>query len=803
MALNWAWCLFAVGLFGSIRGDLQWWQSDIIYQIYPLSFKDSDGDGYGDLNGITEKLQYLKEMGVGAICLQYILKAPYVDMDSEVMDFTDVDPRLGTLEDFDRLINSSNDLGLKVILEFIPNHSSDQHPWFRKSVLGEDPYKDYYVWADGKHPRQKRAVPVYNSTENPTQTTVIQNSSFPTPVPDSRSSTKANEDNSVRRSFSSTLTPMMSSHTTVSPKNISPIANTSHNIDTTKNGEHSTVSLRNTSPIAHTSHNTDTTKNDGHTTTTTETTMKNTTAVTGYPPSASNSVTKTTTQETTTLTAASVINRTSAAMNNTHKSVTPIPRVNSTKAVNPNVPSKGTILPSRKEPSSPPNNWVSNTGGSAWQWHEQRRQYYLHQSTASRPDLNYRCPQLVQEMKEVLTFWLDRGVHGFRLTGVPLLFEDQSLRDEPPGDDSLSKEIPYNLTGYWNLIHTHTMDQPETFDMVTQWRQLMDDYNANKTDDINRVLIIDGQVTTKDLLLYYGNSTAPGAHLVVSCNFVCEHQVRNAAFVDLLIRWWLDSTPAVNQIAWMTGNQNVARVADHFSSELVDIMNTLLLLLPGVPFTYYGEEIGMRDTVISWDQTRDLKGYLVSPNNYHYFSRDPARTPFQWNSSTSAGFSTNGTTWLPVNENYKDLNQNTQSQVNNSHFKVYRALAKLRKRHVIQHGEFYSHVFSEYVFGFSRVLHEHPAVVAVINLGSYEKRVNLLQMKGTQKEMCLYTSSISADFPEPDHVRVESIVLPPMSTVVLTEECMDVSMTDAALVSALPSGLLLLLCTLGVISFIF
>lgn len=138
---------------------LEWWQNTIFYQIYPRSFKDSNGDGVGDIKGIISKLEHLKELGVGGTWLSPIFKSPMADFGYDIADFYDIDPTFGTIADVEELFRKANELGIKVILDFVPNHSSDQAEWFKKSVDRIDPYTDFYVWHSGKNVSGRRVPP--------------------------------------------------------------------------------------------------------------------------------------------------------------------------------------------------------------------------------------------------------------------------------------------------------------------------------------------------------------------------------------------------------------------------------------------------------------------------------------------------------------------------------------------------------------------------------------------------------------------------------------------------------------------
>ncbi|XP_055614294.1 maltase 2-like [Uranotaenia lowii] len=238
--MSWVW--FAVVAIGFCEANSDqkrdWWQDTVFYQIYPRSFMDSDGDGIGDLRGITWKLQHLADAGVEATWLSPIFRSPMVDFGYDIQDYTEIQPEYGTMADFEAMMGEANRLGIKIVLDFVPNHSSDQCEWFQKSVARDPEYENYYVWHDGR---------------------------------------------------------------------------------------------------------------------------KN--------------------------------------------------------------PAGGDPLP--------PNNWQSVFYGSAWTFHPQRGQFYLHQFTRQQPDLNFRNPAVVERMKQVMRFWLAKGVAGFRIDAVNHLFEVEDFRDEP------------------------------------------------------------------------------------------------------------------------------------------------------------------------------------------------------------------------------------------------------------------------------------------------------------------------------------------------------------------------------------
>jgi len=444
MRLQSAACLF-LAIVGFV-GATEWWESGNYYQIYPRSFRDSDGDGIGDLNGVTEKLQYLKDIGFTATWLSPIFKSPMVDFGYDISDFYTIQPEYGTMEDFERMIAKAKEVGIKIILDFVPNHSSTDNEWFTKSVDSDPTYKDFYIWHDGK---------VNNET-----------------------------------------------------------------------GE-------------------------------------------------------------------------------------------------------------REAPS----NWNSEFRYSAWEWNEVRQQYYLHQFAIQQADLNYRNPAVVNEMKNVIRFWLAKGVSGFRIDAVPYLFEVDLDRynqypDEPLTNDPVSCPDPDD---HCYTQHIYTQDQPETIDMVYQWRELVDTFHEEHGGD-KRLLMTEAYTSFENIMMYYGNGVRNGSHIPFNFDFLTS--INNASkagdYVDH-IKKWMDAMPAGVYANWVLGNHDNKRVASRFGVQRTDLINILLQTLPGHAVTYNGEELGMTDVWISWEDTVDPNACNSDPDNYYARSRDPARSPYQWDASSKAG----------------------------------------------------------------------------------------------------------------------------------------------------------------------
>ncbi|EDS30628.1 conserved hypothetical protein [Culex quinquefasciatus] len=515
------------GSFGdNLRGlsVSDWWEKAGFYQIYPRSFKDSDGDGVGDLKGITEKLEYIKSLGMRAFWLSPIYKSPMADFGYDISSFVEIQPEYGTMSDFENMVKKAKELGLKVILDFVPNHSSDEHEWFVKSENREVGYEDFYVWHDG----------IVGS-----------------------------------------------------------------------NGQR-----------------------------------------------------------------------------------------------------------------SPPNNWNEAFRGSAWQWSATRQQFYLHQFHRKQPDLNYRNSAVVEAMKNVLRFWLGKGVDGFRVDAVSNLFEDQQLRDEPPSGESLDDPFRPQY-----LDHIYTQDQPETVNMVYQWREVMDAYQKQHGGE-TRVLMTEAWSALSVIKTYFHDSDGRlGSQKPFNFQFILHlNQNSNAADFKTVIESWLDTVPVGHAPNWVLGNHDVRRVASRMGGEhMADIMEMVELSLPGVSITYQGEELGMTDTELSWAETKDPSACQTDEYVYQQYTRDPARTPFQWDSTANAGFTTASKPWLPINPNYTTINVDSEQKADKSYLKVFEELVKLRDE-----DDFHSFQYGTAALGQSTF-----AIIRTTNSRTYFTLVNLANAQDT------------------------------------------------------------------------
>jgi len=584
----------------SDRNELDWWQTAVFYQIYPRSFKDSNGDGVGDLKGIEEKVEHFKDLGVDCVWLSPIFKSPMADFGYDISDYNQIDSIFGTLDDFISLQKKLKSLDIKLILDFVPNHSSDEHEWFKKSVEKIDPFTDYYVWKDAK----------------------------------------INADGS----------------------------------------------------------------------------------------------------------------------------------------------------------KEPPNNWQSLFSNPAWTWNEKRGQYYLHQFDPKQPDLNYRSKELVEDMKNNLRFWLNHGVDGYRVDAVPFLFENQEFLDDTRKPEEMASKEKNTHEQYY---HEHTMDLPETFDMISQFREVVDEYT--KRDGKTRVMITEAYTDLENTMKYYGNDTKPGAHLPFNFGLISNLNDHSKA-VDFhnTVHGWLDNMPKGKRANWVIGNHDQPRVATRFGSGMVDAMNMLNLLLPGAVFTYMGEEIGMEDTKIRWDQTIDPLGLNAGVSGYRALSRDPSRSPYQWNATVSSGFSANPRTWLPVNPNYWHLNLEAQKKQHCSHYSVYKRLTRLRKTATIQRGSFAGHVLSEWVYAFSRSLPGSETYLVVINVGSQDERVNMSSIPGIKdNHWFVHTPSINSEYSYGNTPKIDDFMMRPKSSLVFTNNKHTVTSSSPSLVYPSAMTLVALGCILA------
>ncbi len=432
-----------VDLSNSTKASSDWWRGGVIYQIYPRSFQDSNGDGIGDLKGITQRLDYIASLGVDAIWISPFFKSPMKDFGYDVSDYRDVDPMFGTLQDFQDLLDQAHAKDLKVMIDLVLSHTSDQHPWFTQSRSSrENPKSDWYVWAD--------------------------------PKPD----------------------------------------------------------------------------------------------------------------------------------------------------------------------GTPPNNWLSIFGGSAWQWDPRRLQYYLHNFLTSQPDLNFHSEQVQDALLDVARFWLEMGVDGFRLDTINFYFHDAQLRDNPalPMDERNASIAPA-VNPYNHQNHLYSKSQPENITFLERLRALTDEYEGRaclgEVGDAQRGLEIMGEYTSGDKRM----------HMCYAFEFL-EKRALTASYAkqvfDQLQAKAGDAWPC-----WAFSNHDVQRHASRWG--LGDAATrqhaVLMMCLRGSACLYQGEELGLNEADVPFERLQDPYGIEFWPE---FKGRDGCRTPMVWTAQDEqSGFST-GEPWLPV-----------------------------------------------------------------------------------------------------------------------------------------------------------
>jgi len=518
---------------------LNWYHKGVIYQIYPKSFNDSTGSGVGDINGITEKLDYLVDLNIDIIWISPIFKSPNKDNGYDVSDYYAVSDEYGSADDLENLLSEAHKRGLRVILDLVPNHTSTQHEWFKAAEKSKtNPYRDYYIWKK----------------------------------PDA----------------------------------------------------------------------------DG----------------------------------------------------------------------------------------GPPNNWKSFFGGPAWTYSEQTGEYYLHLFTKYQPDLNWENPAVRQQIYDVMNYWLDRGVDGFRIDVVTLLSKNLDFDD-----------IDENL-GFRKVIENHYANGPKIHTFLHEMHEkVMRDRDAFTMGEgvgvtpENAPLYVDSNRKELDMIYHFDileNNIVDGKY-----DNVTEFNLVN---LKSIFRKWQNVIENNGWIVNAFGNHDFARMVSRFGNddlyhkESAKMLITLLSTLNGTLNIYQGDEIGMTNTrLTSPNQIDDIQAknfYQENAINKKFSEqvaldminnegRDNARTPMQWNDSDYAGFS-NTTSWLAVNKNYTSINVKDQWDNPESILYYYREILHLRKKHEV----FYNADINE-------LHHNHPSIYV------YEKR--------NHEEMILVFLNFSSDYETVDY----------------------------------------------------
>jgi len=314
-----------------------------------------------------------------------------------------------------------------------------------------------------------------------------------------------------------------------------------------------------------------------------------------------------------------------------------------------------------------PNNWVSSFGGPAWTVDQTSGQYYLHSFLAEQPDLNYRNPEVVRAMEDIIRFWLDRGVDGFRVDVIHKMIKDAQLRDNPRP----APEEDHPIRHYGGLKHVYDEDQPEVHDIIRSWRRILDSYGERAM--VGEVFLFD----PARVAAFYGNGHD---ELPLAFNFSFLWSPWDAAAFREQVDSIESVLPAGAQPTYVLSSHDAPRHRTRFDDPLwgearARVAAMMLLTLRGTPFLYYGEEIGMHDVVIPTDRVCDPVG-----KRFPAVGRDPERTPMQWGAAPGAGFTTAAEPWLPLAPDYRSVHVAQQTADPGSPLSFYRRLIWYRKQ---------------------------------------------------------------------------------------------------------------------------
>ncbi|MBT2722145.1 alpha-glucosidase [Bacillus sp. ISL-46] len=509
--------------------EKKWWKESVVYQIYPRSFMDSNGDGIGDLRGITSKLDYLKELGVDVIWLSPVYKSPNDDNGYDVSDYQDIMDEFGTMKDLDELLEGLHSRGMKLMMDLVVNHSSDEHEWFIESRKSKDnPYRDYYIWRPGK---------------------------------------------------------------------------------------------------------------DG------------------------------------------------------------------------------------KEP----NNWISFFSGSAWKYDPETDEYFLHLFSKKQPDLNWENPSLRREVYDMMTWWLEKGIDGFRLDVINMISKAEGLPDVKDIHD-------YESRGehFLNGPHVHEFLQEMNREVLSKYDVMtVGECPGTTTEDANQYANSEG--TELNMIFTF-------EHMDIDSEPSGKWDVKPWKLSDLkeVMTKWQKGLEGKGWNSLYLNNHDQPRMVSRFGNdtsyrvESAKMLGTFLHMMQGTPYIYQGEEIGMTNAKFDISEYNDLEIHNIYRErvleggedhdkvmeSIYIKGRDNARTPMQWDDSENAGFTT-GTPWLKANPNYKEINAKKSLEDSNSIFHYYRNLIKLRKEYkVIVYGD-YNLVLEEHdqIYAYTRVL-DNETLLVITNFSS-------------------------------------------------------------------------------------
>uniref|UniRef100_A0A8D0GD98 Amino acid transporter heavy chain SLC3A1 n=1 Tax=Sphenodon punctatus TaxID=8508 RepID=A0A8D0GD98_SPHPU len=355
------------------------------------------------------------------------------------------------------------------------------------------------------------------------------------------------------------------------------------------------------------------------------------------------------------------------------------------------------------EKSTPPNNWVSISGNSSWQYDDVRKQCYFHQFGKEQPDLNFRNPDVQEEIHDIIKFWLGKGIDGFSMNSVKFLLEATHLRDEPQVNKS---QNPDSITAYSQLYHDYTTTQVGMHDIVRSFRHTMDQFSTEPGKYRFMGTEANDQENIEATMMYYGTSFIQEAYFPFNFYLLnMENLSGNSIFETVSL--WMKNMPKGKWPSWMFGDPDSVRITSRFGKAYTDVINMLLLTLPGTPTTYYGEEIGMEN---------------IASHNATF----PEKSPMQWDNGFHAGFSEGNITWLSVNPNYQNVNVYVQKNQPNSTLNLYRALNSLRSNELPIHRGWMCYIWNDSnVFAYVRELDGlNQVFMMVLNFGQ-QTTVNL------------------------------------------------------------------------------
>lgn len=532
----------------------RWWKESVIYQIYPRSFNDSNGDGIGDIKGITEKLDYLKTLGIDVIWLSPVYKSPNDDNGYDISDYQDIMSEFGTMEDFDQMLNKAHNLGIKIMMDLVVNHSSDEHKWFVESRKSKDnPYRDYYIWKPGK-----------------------------------------------------------------------------------ANGE-------------------------------------------------------------------------------------------------------------------PPTNWGAAFGGSTWKYDEATGEYYLHLFSEKQPDLNWENPVLRDEVFNLMKFWLDKGVDGFRMDVVNFISKDPNYPEGKVGDGQLYGDgSPYYMNGPRIHEFLHMMN-----------KEALSPYDTITVGEMPGVSVEEGKLYTGEKREEL-NMVFHFEHVGLGDGNFGKWNPKPWKLTDLkqiFTRWQKGlEDDGWNSLYW--SNHDQPRAISRWGNDSKEyrelsgkMLATCLHMLQGTPYIYQGEEIGMTnvkfDSINDYRDIETLNAYRDYVGNgllthdeimrgIHERSRDNARTPVQWNKEEHAGFTT-GTPWINVNPNSNEVNVESALENRNSIFYYYQKLIQIRKQNdIVVYGNYDVLMEdSEEIYAFTRTLNDEKLLVVCNFTKDEQLFTSDIELNNVQKELLI------------------------------------------------------------------